>query len=150
MNRLQELTQEIQTGMARAFFASAWADQCEETGNAQILSGAEILTLIPEDIDPAALHAAQTLVFDLARANAEGFQTADGSPVSVLHLYAWARKHAEGDREPTAENFGHYCAMQSMGHGVGLRDAFGADVADKIRIPYVEFGSHSLQLDYFE
>lgn len=55
----------------------------------------------------------------------------------------------EGDRPNTMEFFGHYCAMQAMGHGVGLCDAFGSDVYKAIRVPYVEFGSHSLEKDYF-
>ena len=48
----------------------------------------------------------------------------------------------------TIESFGHYAAMQAMGHGVGLNDAFG-DCAEFIAVPYVEFGSHSLEKDYF-
>jgi hypothetical protein len=118
--------------MARAFFASAWADQCEETGNARILSGREILNLIPSEFDPAAWHAADTLIFDLESSN-------NGKPVETL--YADALK-----QNPIAvSEFGHYCAMESMGHGVGLFD-YGIDC---VNVPYVEFGSHSLQKDYF-
>jgi hypothetical protein len=39
--------------------------------------------------------------------------------------------------------------MQAMGHGVGLDDAFGPKARDIVRVPYVEFGSHSLSKDYF-
>ncbi len=117
--------------MARAFFACAWADQCEETGNAKILSGREILDLIPSEFDAAAWHAARTLQFDMESANG----------ASIEKLYARAIK-----QNPLAvSEFGHYCAMQAMGHGVGLFD-YGID---GITVPYVEFGSHSLEKDYF-
>ena len=117
--------------MARAFFASAWADQCEESGNARILSGREIMDLIPPEFDPAAWHAARTLQFDMESANG----------ASIEELYSRALK-----QNPLAvSEFGHYCAMQAMGHGVGLFD-YGIDC---ITVPYVEFGSHSLEKDYF-
>lgn len=136
---------DIRAAMARAFFASAWADQAEETGNSGILSGAEILDVMPDDIDPAAEHAARTLAFDMVRAN-------DGADLESLfeRAAALAEEHGEGDRESTAENFGHYAAMQAMGHGVGLGDAFGSHAYDAIRVPYVEFGAYSLERDYFD
>ena len=121
----------IRSGMARAFFASAWADQCEETDNARIMSGREILNLIPGNYDPAAHHAARTLLFDMERVN--------GAPIVAL----W-RKCPEL-ASPT--DFGHYCAMQAMGHGVGIFDYGIGD--DRVRVPYIEFGSHSLEKDYF-
>jgi hypothetical protein len=135
----KDITAEIESNMARAFFASAWADAAEECENGPNLSGCEILDVMPETIDPAAMHAARTLRFDIEREN--------GKPITAI--LAWVADNADGDREPTAEMFGHYCAMQAMGHGVGLYDAFGSTVHDSIRVPYVEFGQHSLQRDYF-
>lgn len=132
------MSDEIKTAMARAFFASAWADQAEECG--QSISG-EIMDQIPNAIDPAAVHAAETLARDMVRAN-------DGK--SLADLFELACESEEGDREATEENFGHYCAMQAMGTGVGLGDAFGSAAYDAIRVPYCEFGSHSLERDYFE
>ena len=131
MNPIKE---SIRRGMARAFFASAWAEQCEETGNARMLSGKEIMDLIPAVFDPAAWHAADTLLFDMERVN--------GADIVTL----WCRVNGP-DQLPIALTFGHYCAMQAMGHGVGLFDYGVTD--DVIRVPYVEFGSHSLQRDYF-
>jgi hypothetical protein len=55
----------------------------------------------------------------------------------------------DADRDLTPELFGHYCAMQAMGSGVGL-ESFGRSVRDAIKISYVEFGSYSLEKDYFE
>lgn len=122
-----------------AFFASAWADQCEESDSAALLSGQEILGIMPPDNDPSAIHAADTLFMGLERLNL----------CSVAELMRIVEETGDGDRENTIEHFAHYCAMQAMGHGVGLRDAFGGDVHDLIKVPYVEFGGHSLAMDYF-
>lgn len=126
---------------ARAFFASAWSDACEEAGEGSILSGQEILHIMPEEIDPAATHAAVTLVMAFEEAN----------KCSITDAQAWFESHADGsgDREPSIEMFGHYAAMQAMGHGVGLSDAFGSDQGNQFTIPYIEFGSYSLEKDYF-
>lgn len=136
------IQEQIEQAMAKAFFASAWADMQEEKDaddpTAVNLSGKEIMDVMPDDIDPAALHAARTLVMDMESKN--------GRPINVL--FAQAVVLHDGDREPSAEMFGHYCAMQAMGHGVGLRDAFGTEVRESITVPYVEFGSHSLERDY--
>ena len=123
-----------------AFFASAWADQGEESYNAALLSGREIMGIMPPDTDPAAIHAAKTLWMDMERINQCG----------ITELMRIVESLGAGDRENTIEHFAHYCAMQSMGHGVGLRDAFGDDVYARIKVPYVEFGGHSLAVDYFE
>lgn len=123
--------------MALAFFASAYADQADECG--EPLRG-EIMNQLPEVIDPAATHAARTLC--------HGIEHAHGVTIDALFnglAPIWA-----GDRDHSPEMFGHYCAMQSMGHGVGLYDAGGDSVHDCVKIPYVEFGSLSLEKDYFQ
>ena len=132
------IQKEIELHMARAFFASAWADMIEENGGAARFSGREIMDMMPDEIDPAAIHAARTLRMDMERAN--------GRPIADI-LAAAIEAH-DGDRPATAEFFGHYCAMQAIGHGVGLYDAFGRAVYESVRVPYVEFGSHSLEKDY--
>ena len=115
---------------ARAFFASAWADAVDYA-----TPGGEIMDDMPGTIDPAATHAADTLLFDMLRAN--------GCADAAAML---ARCPDEGDREHNLESLGHYAAMQAMGHGVGLGDAFGDP--DCLIVPYVEFGDHSLSEDY--
>lgn len=120
---------------ALAFFASAWADQVEENG--QTLRG-EIMDQLPAQIDPAAIHAAKTLAMDIERANGK----------TLGELLDFIDDNGNGDRPNTAEYFGHYAAMQAMGHGVGLYDAFGGEVYKAIKVPYIEFGSHSLERDY--
>ena len=117
---------------ARAFFASAWADQHDDAG---IPLRGEILAQLPTVTDPAAIHAARTLLHDMLRANG----CADARAML-------ARCPDEGDRPHTLATLGHYSAMQAMGHGVGLGDAFGDD--DCLIVPYIEFGSHSLEKDY--
>lgn len=126
---------------ARAFFASAWADACEESDSpdAPNLSGKEIMNVMPDTIDPAAEHAAQTLMFDMERENSK----------TITELFEIIKTKGDGDRPNTVEMFGHYSAMQAMGHGVGLSDAFGDEVHEAIKVPYCEFGSHSLERDYF-
>lgn len=137
------IQEQIEQAMAKAFFASAWAEVQEEKDvddpTAVNLSGKEIMAEMPAEIDPAALHAARTLRMDMESKN--------GRPIQVLFAQAVVL-HDDGDREPSVEMFGHYCAMQAMGHGVGLRDAFGEAADASIVVPYVEFGSHSLERDY--
>lgn len=129
---------EFELHAARAFFASAWADMCDEEGPG-VPSGAEIMDIMPDEIDPAATHAARTLMMDLERVN----------NLTITQMMRAIEILADGDRPATLEYFGHYTAMQAMGHGVGLHDAFGHEVFEAITVPYVEFGSHSLERDYF-
>jgi hypothetical protein len=133
----------IKHHMAKAFFASAWADARDEAGEG---CAGEIMDQMPTTIDNAALHAADTLAADMCKAH--GCYSID----NVFNRVAVIQRNTgdSGDRAVTPEMFGHYCAMQAMGHGVGLYDAFGAEVHKQITVPYCEFGSHSLALDYFE
>lgn len=124
---------------SRAFFASAWADMVEECDSDVIGPGVEIMDVMPQAVDPAAIHAAETLLMDIERTNGK----------TLPELFSIVETMGDGDRPNTVEYFGHYCAMQAMGHGVGLYDAFGSGVYNAITVPYVEFGSHSLEKDYF-
>ena len=117
-------------------FASAWADQQEENGHSL---GGEIMDQIPDAVDPAATHAAITLAMDMEWTNSK----------SIAEMMEDIESIGDGDRPETMEYFGHYAAMQAMGHGVGLHDAFGRDVYELIKVPYIEFGSYSLERDYF-
>lgn len=137
---MQCIKQDFIRHASLAFFASAWADQCDESDNAALLSGREIMGVMPPDVDPSAIHAADTLFRDMERVN----------ECSIVELMRIVENLGAGDRENTIDQFAHYCAMQAMGHGVGLRDAFGADVCARIKVPCVEFGGHSLAVDYFK
>lgn len=129
---------EFEQHAARAFFGSAWADACDESGPG-VGAGVEILDAMPQTLDPAAVHAARVLRMDMERQNG----------ASIAEMLQRLEPIADGDRELSAEMFGHYSAMQAMGHGVGLGDAFGRAARELIRVPYVEFGGHSLSRDYF-
>lgn len=137
---MQSIRQEFTRHASLAFFASAWADQCEESENAGILSGQEIMDIMPTDTDPAAICAGESLLADMERINR----------CSIDVLMDIVEDLGDGDRDNTIENFGHYCAMQAMGHGVGLRDAFGVKVHDRIKVQHVEFSGYSLAVDYFK
>ena len=78
---------------AKAFFASAWADQCEDSDNAGMLSGREIFNIMPDEIDPAATHAAKTLRMGIEASNAQ--------TIDVLMQYI--ERNANGDRDATIE-----------------------------------------------
>lgn len=136
---MQSIKHEFIRHASLAFFASAWADQCEESENAGILSGQEIMYVRPPDIDPAAIRAGESILADMERLNG----------CSIEALLCLVTELGDGDRANTIEHFGHYCAMQAMGHGVGLRDAFGVGVHDRIKVPHVEFSGYSLAVDYF-
>lgn len=132
---------EILRGAALAFFACAWADAAEESGNARIFSGKEILNIMPRIIDESAYHAARTLANDMFTWNGQ---------LNIEDIYARVESMdtTGSDRELTPDLFGYYCAMQAMGQGVGL-ESFGYECRAKVHVPYLEFGSHSLQKDYF-
>lgn len=122
-----------------AFFASAWAEQCEASDNEEMLSGQEIMQIMPHDVDLAAIEAAQSLLDKMELQN----------NLAIEDMLAYIEDNGDGDRDPTIEFFGHYAAMQAMGTGVGLREAFGKDVSEAIQVPYMDFGKYSLEKDYF-
>lgn len=132
-------TEQFEQHAAKAFFACAWADAADEAPNSPIGAGTKIFDVMPAEIDPAAVHAARTLRADIERANGR----------TIAQMMREIEETGDGDRPSTIEHFGHYAAMQAMGHGVGLHDAFGASVGEAVKVPYLEFGSHSLEKDYF-
>lgn len=131
--------EEFELHAAKAFFASAWADAADDSENSPIVAGVEIFDVMPDEIDPAAMHAARTLRIDMERLNGR----------TIVQMMREIEETGDGDRDNTIEHFGHYTAMQAMGHGVGLYDAFGSSVNEAVKVPCVEFGPHSLEKDYF-
>jgi len=133
------MNDDILNGMAMAFFASAYADQADECD--QPMQG-EIMDQLPEQINPAAMHAAKTLYWQ--------FRQALNVDLDGAYIWLHGIDAMPGDSEQEkARLFGHYAAMQAMGHGVGLWEYdIPAQIEEKV--PYIEFGSHSLEKDYFE
>lgn len=138
------VSSEITHNMAKAFFASAWADLADEAG--ENLSGKEIMDVMPDVIDPAAIEAADELTEAMCKAH--GCYHIE----NVFNRVAVIQRNTKdsGDRPVTPEMFGHYAAMQAMGHGVGLYDAFGCEVYNVIKVPNVEFDSAHLEKEYFK
>lgn len=103
---------DIIMAMARAFWVDAWASREEEEGRRAAGPGEDLMDAAPPT--PAvAIH--------FARQYAKDFQTANDADLMDLYQRAAAMpgKHRE---EPTEADFGHYIAMEAMGHGVGWSD----------------------------
>jgi len=128
---------EILEHMARAFFASAWADYSEQIGPHYPM-GCEIMDVMPDEIDPAATKAAQDL--------AESLEKQHGLPLADIFTKAVEISGDDGDRDKSAEMFGHYAAMGAMGHGVSLYDALGRKAAEFVNTHdcYMEFSYYDL------
>ena len=133
-----EIREEIERHMARAFFASAWADYSERVGPHYPMA-CEIMDEMGDEIDPAAVKAATELADALEKRH-------DGAPLAQIYRDAVALAGDSGDRDKSPEMFGHYAAMGAMGHGVSLHDAFGRTAAEFVGTHdcYMEFGMYDL------
>jgi hypothetical protein len=129
------ISAQIAKGMALAFFARAFE---EIAGLLAPHGGAKL----PDEIDPAAEHAAFTLACDMRIKN-------DATDLAQLYERARvAHRTGEGFADMTPAQFGAYLALRSMTGGDVLTEAFGAHVAALFVVPYVELGGHSLERDY--
>ncbi len=141
---------EVKQGMARAFFISAYADAWEDADDSSAnkrklgsVAGRDWEDMAPKENDPAAESAADDLAVSLQKDN-------DVKDLADLYHRAMEVKElCRGDRTMTPIMFGHYLAMQAMGTGVGLSDAFGDAVYDLVKVDYVEFSFCDLERDYF-
>lgn len=118
---------QIIDAMARAMFVTTWADRMEERGLGHKLSGQKLMDIAPKTSRDA-LAAAKKLAAMFAKAN-EG--------ASMNDLYARALNVAgkrRGDTSP--HSFGHYMAMEAMGHGVSWTDDHPEF---KVNIPRFEY-----------
>lgn len=129
-----QITIDIKLGMFRALFVSAWAEQGEEAGES--FSGMELMDIAPIVADTASLHAARTLAFDMERVNG-------GRPLAELFA------SYPGTLYDDPGKWGHYAAMQAMGHGVGLWEYGIKTGPGALAMPRIEFGGYSLDTDYF-
>jgi len=141
---LTTASEQIKHGMALAFFAMAFSELREEEGDP--MTG-EVFDQLPDIIDPAALMASEALVQGLIDCNPKASAVFALAGIYKVACDIFNADPCEADRELSPELFGHYCAMQAMGSGVGL-ESFGNAVRDAIVVPNVEFGFYSLQYDY--
>lgn len=130
LNRTGSERDEILEGMARAAFVTHWADEREEEGES--FSGQDIMDVAPRKNSEESVEWANNLAPRIEKAN--------GKSLDELYALASAANEEGGGGRTTqdAETFGHYLAMQAMGHGVAWDD----DIAgghDLIKIPYSEF-----------
>lgn len=117
-----DLRAKIVEAMARGLFVNAWDDAEREAGREH---RGELMDLAPETI-PEAVDAAEDLARQFEEENQKAFDV----------MYEEA-SDMEGHRvEPTPEDFGHYTAMQALGHGVSWRD----DHPDHgFKVPHVDY-----------
>jgi hypothetical protein len=141
---------EVKQGMARAFFISAYADAWEEADDSSenkrqlgSVAGLDWAVFAPKENDPAAQRAADELEVMLKNDNGAT------DLAELYHRAMDAKELCQGDKDMNPHNFGHYLAMQAMGHGVGLADAFGDAVYDMVKVAYLEFGYLHLDREYF-
>lgn len=120
----------IRDGIAKALFASAWADYQDEFETGEIGAGTQIMNVMPEHIDPAAEAAAGIILAE--------FQDLNGG-FSCAQLHEAVKSNLS-----SPEEFGHYIGMQAMGHGVGL---FDYDI--DYEVPRHEFGWLDLDADKY-
>ena len=116
--------------MARAFFVSAWADRMEERG--YNFSQRELMDEAPPT-PRYALLAATKFAGHLEHANhlnlpAIIYQAAKADGVPDVY--------ERGVHDDLAREFGHYVAMQALGHGVSW---FDDHAKFDLKIPHFEF-----------
>lgn len=119
-NPSSPLERSIADGMARAFHVSAWADREEELG--RLRGGQELMDVAPPTTEEAKQEAWK-LIGSMETANGMNLPAifaqaliADGKTTKDLPE-GWVSV-----AEDNAEEFGHYMAMQSLGHGVSWFD----------------------------
>jgi len=113
-------------GAARAFFASAWGDWEGEEG--RFHGGKDLCEIAPE-APPLAYALAGELWAKLEELNRKT------APCGVYSLAEQAEVADDTKCEIDGEEFGHYLAMQAMGHGVSW---FDDHVEFPLEIPRIE------------
>jgi len=112
---------------ARAFFVSAWADAAEEQGES--FSGMQLMDVAPPTPDEVIEHAARFI---------KSVEKLNGRSIDELYAEAAnAPDEADHSREPTPSEFGHYLAMEAMGHGVSWYDDHPEPEAGPFVVPAV-------------
>lgn len=129
---------------ARAFFVSAWANAAEEQGES--FSGMQLMDVAPATPNEVIEHAARFI---------KSVEKLNGRSIDELYDEA-ANAPGKYYRDPDPSEFGHYLAMEAMGHGVNWYDNHPVPRAGKFVVPAVEIhvsvdpdDVDAAQLDYF-
>jgi hypothetical protein len=126
MREYPDVMDEIVNAMARVLFVQAYAAQEEEAGRS-IGGGQDWMDHAPAT-SAAAGYAAMKLAIEVEKRNMLGLNTLYGACAAY-----YPEQHR---KKPTPEDFGHYLAMQALGHGVSWDD----DHPDPgLQLPYIEF-----------
>lgn len=124
-NQGDDLRDEIAEGAARAFFVDRWTNEAEELGHS-FGGGTDVMDVAPETPPEVLPYAEQFL---------DVVQQLNGRTVTQLY-----EEHDEAASGPTAspDVFGHYLAMQAMGHGVSWYDDYPVPPSGEVRVPHAE------------
>lgn len=111
---------EILESAARALFVDAWASDYEESGRStRHWAGQDLMKLAPPTNERAR---------EMVKEWAGKIETRHGAPIDVLYERAAAATELEMEQDgkrhkaPTPEDFGHYLALEGIGHGVSWMD----------------------------
>ena len=125
---------DIIRSMARTFWVCAWADYGDENLLPTAGGGEDLMLAAPDGDRGSLRHAAEA---------ARKIEQATGSELQTLYA-------PFGDADASEDDFGHYLAMEFMGHGVGLSDLAHTltgkySLAEAFTVPYGEpYYDHSL------
>ena len=120
------LRQTFEASAARALFVQAWGNYEEERGRSH--GGVDLMDAAPTT-PGAAKKAAKALV--------ERVEALNGDTIANIY-HALASAPGRHDKDPTVEDFGHYAAMQALGHGVSWFDDHPYP-AKRLELPHGEF-----------
>lgn len=116
---------EICEAMARAMFVTDWADRMEEKGK-RFPPRTELMDAAPKTSRDA-LQAARALSAEIIKLN------------NVKSLTDLLARALNAGGHGSASTFGHYLAMQAMGHGVSWYDDGNPEFG--LKLPYFEYYS---------
>lgn len=111
---------EIIESAARAFYVSWWANEQENKKGFRGFGGGDLIDIAPRT---------PRNVLTFARAFIADFEKTNGVRADQMYERAKALAEAPGGmhyarRDPSPDLFGHYTAMQAMGHGVAWSDDY--------------------------
>jgi hypothetical protein len=127
--------EEIVEGFARALFVMAWAGAMEERGRSREMSGKDLMDLAPAT-PPFAVAAARICLVELEQLN---FPTGDERSREEVERQggnALASYFEEAFEDEDPNEFGHYLAMEMLGHGVAWSDS---REPHDLKVPDTEF-----------